>query len=123
MLESHSRTLIKWYVKNYLKPNPDKWHLILSEPGDRMKITIENEIITNSACEIILGINFDNKLTFNYHITKLCKKAGQKLHALARISKFMSNDQRKLIMNTFISSNVCHCPLIWMGLWCSDWHV
>ena len=27
-LVSHSRTLIKWYENNYLKPNPDKWHLL-----------------------------------------------------------------------------------------------
>ena len=50
-LESHSRTLIEWYGNNYLKPNPDKWHLILSEPGDSMKIMIGNEIISNSAYE------------------------------------------------------------------------
>ena len=46
-LESHSRTLIEWYENNYLKPNPDKWHLILREPGDKMKIMIGNIIITN----------------------------------------------------------------------------
>ena len=79
-----------------------------------MKITIRNEIITNSACEKILGVNFDNKLTFNSHITKLCKKAGQKLHALARISKFMSIEQRMLIMFTFISTDFRYCPLICM---------
>ena len=55
-LESHSRTLIKWYENNYLKPNPDKWHLLFSEPGDKMKITIGNQCISNSACEKMLGI-------------------------------------------------------------------
>ena len=28
MLELHSPTLIEWYENSYLKPNPDKWHLI-----------------------------------------------------------------------------------------------
>ena len=113
-LESHSRTLIEWYGNNYLKPNPDKWHLILSEPGDSMKIMIGNEIISNSAYEKLLGVTFDNKLTFNIHINKHCKMARQQLHALARISRFMSIDQRKLIMNAFISSHFNYCPLIWM---------
>ena len=113
-LESHSCARIEWYENNYLRPNPDKWHLILSEPGDSMKIMIGNEIISNSAYEKLLGVTFDNKLTFNIHINKLCKKAGQKLHALARISRFMSIDQRKLIMNAFISSHFNYCPLIWM---------
>ena len=30
-LEEPSTLLIEWYKYNYLKPNPDKWHLILSE--------------------------------------------------------------------------------------------
>ena len=77
-LESHSRTLIEWYENNYLKPNPDKWHLILSEPGDSMKIMIGNEIISNSAYEKLLGVTFDNKLTFNIHINKLSKKGRAK---------------------------------------------
>ena len=113
-LESHSRTLITWYENNYLKPNPDKWHLILSEPGDKMKVMIENQSISNGACEKMLGINFDNKLNFNSHVNKICRKAGQKLHALARLSVFMSIDQRKVIMNAFISSHFSYCPLIWM---------
>ena len=50
-LEAHSRTLIKWYENNYLQPNPDKWHLILNELGDEMKIMIGNDCISNNACE------------------------------------------------------------------------
>ena len=69
----------------------------------------------NSECEKILGIHFDRKLDFNTHVTKLCSKAGQKLHALARISNFMSTKQKQLIMNAFISSQFGYCPLIWMS--------
>ena len=28
---------------------------------------------------------FENKLNFDYHIDKLCKKVNQKLHALASV--------------------------------------
>ena len=114
MLESHSRALIEWYENSYLKPNPDKWHLILSAAGDDMKIIIGNKGIYNSDCEKMLGVHFDNKLTFNSYVTKLCKKAGQKLHALSRISSFMSIKQKKNIMNTFIFSHFSYCPLIWI---------
>ena len=33
-LENDSCILIKWFEANYLKPNPDKWHLLLSEWGN-----------------------------------------------------------------------------------------
>ena len=99
---------------NYLKPNPDKWHLLLSEVGNEFNITIGDDCVSNSSCEKVLGVYFDNKLNFNTHVTKLCKKASQKLHASARVSNLMSFRQRWIIMNAFISSQFSYCPLLWM---------
>ena len=31
---------MKWYETNYLKPYPDKWHLLLSDKGDDHTIEI-----------------------------------------------------------------------------------
>ena len=76
-LEKDSNILIKWYESNYLKPNPDKWHLLLSVLREDMSIKISNDLISNITDEKILGVSFDNKLNFNIHITKLCKKAAQ----------------------------------------------
>ena len=58
-------SLLGWYKSNYLKPNPDKWHLFLSDKGDNHVIKIGTEIISNSKEETILGVYFDNKLNFN----------------------------------------------------------
>ena len=60
------------------------------------------------------GVYFDNKLNFEYHLGTLCKKASQKLHALARVASFMSFRQKKKIMDAFIISQFGYCPLIWM---------
>ena len=108
-LEHDSGILMDWYEMNYLKPNPDKWHLPLSDTGEDIFLSIEGKVISNSVDEKILGVYFDNKLNFKTHITKLCKKASQKLHALARLS-VMSCQQRKIIMNAFISSQFNYCP-------------
>ena len=70
-------------------------------------ITSENKVK-------LLGINIDNTLSFDYHITQLCKVASKKLHALARICKCMDIPKRKLLMNAFISSQFSYCNLIWM---------
>ena len=64
--------------------------------------------------EKILGVYFDNQLNFKYHLSKMCKSASQKLHALARISTLMSFNQMKIIMNAFITSQFNYYPLIWM---------
>ena len=31
----------------------------------------------------LLGVKFDHKLSFNDHISELCKKASRKIHALS----------------------------------------
>ena len=93
-LEIDANLLIQWYKNNYLKPNPGKWHLLLSEIGDEHCVKIEQQLILNSANEKVLGVFFDNRLNFKCHLNKLCKKASQKLHAPARVSNFMSSNQR-----------------------------
>ena len=44
----------------------------------------------------------------------ILKTGNQKLHALMRISKYMSMEKLKLLMKTFIESQFNYCPLIWM---------
>ena len=62
----------------------------------------------------LLGITIDNELKFSKHVSNLCKKASQKLHALARISNFVCQDKLRILMKAFIESQFGYCPLIWM---------
>ena len=45
--------------------------------------------IEQSDKEKLLGVTLDKNLDFNCHVEEICKKTGQKLHALARVAKFM----------------------------------
>ena len=47
------------------------------------------------------------------HIKSLCKKASQKLHALARIVNYMDLPKRKVFMKALITSQFSYCPLTW----------
>ena len=113
-LENESITLLNWVRNNGLKANPDKFHLLLSDPNEELSIKVENCNLKNSKDKKLLGIIIDNKLTFKNHVESLCAKASQKLHALSRVSNFMTLKQRKIIMNTFILSHFGYCPLVWM---------
>ena len=48
------------------------------------------------------------------HIKNICKKAGNKLNALARIAKYIDLSKRKLLMKSFVISQFNYCPIIWM---------
>ena len=66
---------------NYLKANPDKSQLLLTSK-DEASIKIDDTDIKRSSSKKLLGVIIDNKLTFNEHVSKLCKKASNKLHAM-----------------------------------------
>ena len=85
-LESDSQTLIEWVTNNALKANPNKFHLITNSCDDNISIKVDQFRIDNSKSENLLGMN----LKFDEHVTSLYKKASQKLHALARVSRFMN---------------------------------
>ena len=71
-----------------MKANADKWHLLVSS-DESCAAKIEDFSIKNSTEEKLSGITFHSNLSFENHVTSLCKKASQKLHALARMSHYM----------------------------------
>ena len=99
-MENTSVELFEWFSDNQMKANPDKCHFITSESKD-LVINVENNQITNSKCEKLLGIKIDHKLTFNAHIDEICKKAGQKMNALSRVIPYMNITKRRSLLNTF----------------------
>ena len=112
-LEKASSSLFKWFKDNLFKGNPDKCHLLVST-NEKIKINIGDFSIENSDCEKLLGVKIDNKLTFDYHVSDMCKKANRKINALARIAPFININKRCVLMNSFFRSQFNYCPLIWI---------
>ena len=71
-------------------------------------------MISESCYAKLLGITVDKKLSFRKHVEDLCKKANQKLHALARLSTYIDSIKLEILMNSFIKSQLNHYPLVWM---------
>ena len=112
-LERNTNILFKWFKLNEMKSNCDKSHLLVVN-GQENTITIGNKEVVGENSVKLLGVEIDSKLNFNEHVTKLCKKANQKLHALARIAKYLSSEKLRILMKSFIDSQFNYCPLIWM---------
>ena len=56
----------------------------------------------------------DKKLTFETHINKLCKRAGNKLYALSRMSQYINSNKLRILMRAFVMSQFQYCQLAWM---------
>ena len=112
-LEKSSKDLIKWFDDNLMKSNPDKCYLLVSS-CEKIKMEIGDFEIEYSKCEKLSGVHFDNRLTFDYHISGLCKKASKKINALARVNQYMNLSIRKILMNAFFDWQFKYCPPMWM---------
>ena len=119
-LESETINVLEWFRKNEMKPNQGKCHLLVADIKHKSYLSnsyiyLENAFLENEESVKLLGVTIDQNLDFNEHITGLLKKGNQKLHALMRISKYITDKSKlKLIMKTFIESTFNYCPLVWM---------
>ena len=68
-----------------MKAKSGNCHFICSS-SVKTRIITENEQISNSYCQKVLGVFFDSKLTFQSHIDSSCKKASQNLNVISRIT-------------------------------------
>ena len=68
--------LFEWFKNNILQSNADKCHLLVST-NDRVRINVDGFKIDYSDTLKLLGVTFDGKLTFDDHISGICKKAGR----------------------------------------------
>ena len=117
-LEACTNNLFKWFHENNMKVNADKCHLLVTT-NTAVSVNIEEFVINNSNEEIytkenLLVIKLDTKLSFENHVSSLCKKASQKLHALAKIVNYRDLCKHKCLMKAFVTSQFNYFPLIWM---------
>ena len=96
-----------------MKSNNDKCHLLVTTEKS-VSIIIDGSNVANKKEPKLLGIKFDSSLSFEGHITNLCKTAIQKLQALAGIVNYMDLAKRKVLMKTFLTYPFSYCALIWM---------
>ena len=98
--------------------NTDKWHVMALGakplPEHCVTILVDNTALIVEEQMTLHGVTLDNKLNFNVHINTVCKEACRKLNALIRIAKYLSKNQKKMLINAFFHSRFNYCPVIWM---------
>ena len=107
-----SVSLFRWFEKNPLKGNADKFHFLVST-SQEVSLNVNTFKIISSDSEKRLGVKFDSKYRFYQHITYLCRTASRKTHALARVTPFMNLSKRRLLMNSFLRHSLI--TVYWFG--------
>ena len=97
-----------------MKLNRSKCHLLTRGTPENLWVKVGDETIWESRSEKLLGVAVDKNLNFEEHLSTVCKKAGQKVSALARVVTILPFQKRRLILKTFIESQFSYCPMVWM---------
>ena len=92
-LGKESQAAIDSFVSNEMIVNPDKFQAIAVKRNNKIKdsysLNLNQEVMNSENSVKLLGVEIDNKLSFEKHISTLVKKASNQLNAISRIQKFM----------------------------------
>ena len=94
--------------------NTSEEHISTLEKKVKQSLTSLYE--TNN-CVKLLGVEIDNKLSFEKHISTLCKKASNQWNAISKIQKFMGFKEKELFkialsIQTLITVLLCFSFLL-----------
>ena len=90
-----------------------KINAIFLSNNEKVSMKIDNIELENTSSEKLLGIIIDSKLNFKEHLEGIIEKASRKVNVLSRITPYMNLTKRKLLMNSFFTSQFNYCPLVW----------
>lgn len=89
-MEKEGNSAHKWYKDNYLLSKPEKLNVIgikQRNETEQINIKIGDQVIKTTDNIKLLGVNFDENLIINQHISELCKKASQRVGVLNSLRK------------------------------------
>ena len=117
IMQHKAESAISWMEENDMIANPDKFKAIIitkdRQQTENYELNFKGKSISSSAKVDLLGMTIDNKLSFEFHISEICRKAGGQLNALKRLGSYLPLHVCKVVANSFILSHFNYCPLVW----------
>ena len=110
----------KWCVSNRLTVNQDKTYYMLftNKPKTTLPpLFYHYSIAQNTSQHTLLGVTFDDSLTFKPHITNLCLRLSRIVSLLYKIKDLMPLHVLKIIYNAHILPILSYC----MPSWCNTY--
>ena len=112
-LKMNFMILHQWFHENHMTLNPWKCHcMVIGSKDLSHEIMLNENEITSSNEEKLIGKLLDSKLNFESQLGSLYRKAGQKINT--RLKDHLTIDQINLLLHFVIMSQFTYCPLICM---------
>ena len=102
-LEHAINVSLKWFDDNFMVANPTKFQaMFLGRHDIQLKINVHSREIAVQSFVKLLGIQVNNKLTFNDHVSTICKKSGNVINLMHRLGSLLDrNCKMRIYMIAF----------------------
>ena len=98
-----------WYKENGMKRNPSKYQaVVMGKTHTNLAFRCDIVIPTSEEFEL-LGVTVDNKLKFDKHTAKVCRKVSQQIAVLKRMRNMLPFEIRVSIYKSFIVPHFNYC--------------
>ena len=78
----------KWYDQNGLKRNNSKYQAaVMGKTVNKPSFKCDSKVIPSTSAFEMLGVNIDDQLKFDDHVSKICTKISQQIAVLKRMKK------------------------------------
>ena len=77
-------------------------------------LNIDGNQVTSEKSVKLLGINIDNKLSFDEHVSSLCKKASNQLDTKSRLHRYLRFKEKVVLINGFIYAHFNYCTMVFL---------
>ena len=97
-----------------MKPNPDKYQaMVLGKTEDKLNFKSADIDIKTTEKTCLLGVVLDNELTFEDHISSICRKVSAQISALNRLKNILPLKTKESLYRAFILPYFNYCNQIW----------
>ena len=105
-LERESQIATNRFKENNMIVNADKFQAIIVKRNsgicNQYTLNIDVNQVTLEKSVKLLGINIDNKLSFDKHVSSLCKKASNQLNAISSLHRYLGFTGKKVLINSTV---------------------
>ena len=99
-----------------MKANISKFQSIILKPRGviaDVEFHVSGYALKPLPCVKLLGVQIDERLSFDEQVSSICNRVSQQINALRRISKYLTLENRMSIYNAFLTSNFSYCKIVW----------
>jgi hypothetical protein len=127
LLEQCTNRVHSWLLQNGLQLNPLKSEAIQftasrgrQQGDDVTSVTVSDTSIQTAMTVKSLGVTFDNHLTFDQHVTSVCKSCYFHIRALRHVRNSLPDEVAKTVACSVVGTRLDYCNSLFVGMSASN---